>query len=82
MVANYRLSYKDDPSWYTYMGYDQMLFALEMLDAFGGYFPLYMEGKSIPYANSTMVITKTPTCFQNKFIQLYKLEDCELKAIE
>ncbi|MDB4161809.1 ABC transporter substrate-binding protein [Bacteroidia bacterium] len=82
VVNNYRLSYKDDPSWYTYMGYDQMLFALEVLDAFGGYFPLFLEGKSIPYANSTMVITKTSTCFQNKFIQLYKLEDCELKAIE
>ncbi len=82
VVDNYRSSYTDDPSWYAYMGYDQMLFALEVLDAFGGYFPLFLEGKSIPYANSTMAITKTSTCFQNKFIQLYKLEDCELKAIE
>ena len=82
MLANYRLNYRDDPSFYTYMGYDQMLFSLEVLDAFGTFFPLFLEGKSISYANSTMEITKTSTCFQNKFIQLYKLEDYELKAIE
>lgn len=82
VIDNYRLNYKDDPSWYTYMGYDQMLFALEALDAFGGYFPLFLEGKSIPYANSNLAITKTATCFQNKYIQLYTLEDGELKAID
>jgi len=82
VIDNYRLNYKDDPSWYTYMGYDQMLFAVEALDAFGSFFPLFLEGKSIEYANSNMAITKTSTCFQNKFIQMYKLEKSELKAVE
>lgn len=82
VIDNYRLNYKDDPSWYTYMGYDQMLFAVEALDAFGQYFPLFLEGKSIPYANSNMAITKTKTCFQNKYMQLYTLDKSELKALD
>lgn len=79
---NYRQNYRNDPSWYTYIGYDQMLFALEALDAFGRYFPLFLEGKSIPYANTNMVITKTETCFQNKYLQLFTLSGSELQPIE
>lgn len=81
VMQDYRLNYKDDPSWYTYMGHDQILFACEVLDAFGKYFPLFIEGKSIPYANTNIELTKTATCFQNKYIQLFELRDMELRAI-
>ena len=82
VIENYRSSYKDDPSWYTYMGHDQVLFACEVLDAFGKYFPLFIEDKSIPYANTNIKLTKTNTCFQNKYIQLFELREMELKSIK
>lgn len=82
VIENYRENYKDDPSWYTYMGHDQVLFACEVLDAFGKYFPLFIEGKSIPYANTDMKLTKTTTCFQNKYIQLFELREMELRPIK
>ncbi len=78
----YRENYRDDPSWYTYLGYDQMLFALEALDAFGRYFPIFLEDKAISYANTNMVITKTKACFQNKYLQMFTLSESELKPIE
>jgi ABC-type branched-subunit amino acid transport system substrate-binding protein len=82
VIENYRLNYNDDPSKYTFMGHDQMLFAFEALDAFGSHFPLFLEGKSIDYTNTTISLTKSATCFQNKFLQLYKLENNELRAVE
>ena len=82
VIENYRSNYKDDPSWYTYMGHDQVLFACEVLDAFGKYFPLFIEGKSIPYANTNIKLTKTTTCFQNKYIQLFELREMELRSIK
>ncbi|MDB9791647.1 hypothetical protein OAB43_02565, partial [Bacteroidia bacterium] len=82
VIENYRSSYKDDPSWYTYMGHDQVLFACEVLDAFGKYFPLFIEDKSIPYANTNIKLTKTNTCFQNKYIQLFELREMELRSIK
>jgi len=82
VIENYRANYKDDPSWYTYMGHDQILFACEALDAFGKYFPLFIEGKSISYANTDIKLTKTSTCFQNKYIQLFELREMELRPIK
>ncbi|PCJ64388.1 MAG: hypothetical protein COA58_13625 [Bacteroidetes bacterium] len=79
---NYRLEYKDDPSWYTYMGHDQLLFTCEILDAFGGYFPLFLEGKKLSYANTDIALTKTATCFQNKYLQFFQLQDMAIIPIE
>ena len=78
MQRDYRQWYKDDPSWYAYMGYDQLLFACETLDAFGKYFPLFITGKSLSYSNTNFELTKTETCFQNKYLQIYQLRDREL----
>ncbi|MDA8886627.1 ABC transporter substrate-binding protein [Bacteroidia bacterium] len=78
LIRNYRGMYKGVPSWHTYMGYDQLLFACETLDAFGKYFPIFIEGKALNYSNSNMEFKKTSSCFQNKYLQLYQLRDREI----
>jgi ABC-type branched-subunit amino acid transport system substrate-binding protein len=79
---DYRMEYNNDPSWYTYMGHDQVLFACEILDAFGSYFPLFIEGKTVSYANTDFTLKKTNTCFQNKYLEIFQLRDMELKIVE
>ncbi len=75
MLTQYRSLYKDDPSSYAYMGYDQLLFACQSLDAFGKYFPLFLTDKSVSYTNTDFHLVKTATCFQNRFLQVFKFED-------
>jgi ABC-type branched-subunit amino acid transport system substrate-binding protein len=81
MTYNYRLQYRDDPSWFAYRGYDQLLFACEALDAFGEFFPLFLENKSISYTNSDFCITKTNNCFHNKYINVFKYEEKEVVPV-
>lgn len=78
LMNNYRLAYNDDPSFYSYMGYDQLLFGCEILDAFGGYFPLFITEKKITYTNMDMQMEKGATSVNNRFIQMYRLEDFQL----
>jgi hypothetical protein len=75
MLSQYRSMYKDDPSTYAYMGYDQLLFACESLDAFGKYFPLFITDKSVSYSNTDFHLVKTASCFQNRFLQVFKFEE-------
>ena len=75
MLSQYRSMYKDDPSSYAYMGYDQLLFACEALNAFGKYFPLFLTDKSVTYTNTDFHLVKTATCFQNRFLQVFKFEE-------
>jgi hypothetical protein len=75
MLSQYRSMYKDDPSSYAYMGYDQLLFACEALNAFGKYFPLFLTDKSVSYTNTDFHLVKTATCFQNRFLQVFKFEE-------
>ena len=82
MYRSYTRKYKGTPSSYTYMGYDQFLFACESLDAFGKYFPMYLEGKTISYANTDFSLTKTPSVFQNNYLMLYRFEDHKIIPIE
>lgn len=78
MVEQYRILYKGEPSWYTYMGYDQLLFTCEALDAFGKYFPLFLTDKSVSYSNTDFHLVKTANCFQNRYLQVFKFEDMVL----
>ena len=82
MYKSYTRKYRDTPSSYTYMGYDQFLFACESLDAFGKYFPIFLEGKTISYANTDFTLTKTPSVFQNNYLMLYRFEDNKIIPIE
>ena len=78
MKINYRLDYRDDPSWFSYMGYDHLLFACEILNAFGNYFPLFIEGNEISYANMNFCMLRTPSNFQNKYLGIFHLVDGQL----
>ena len=78
MVSQYRLLYNDDPSWYTYMGYDHLLFSCEVLNAFGEYFPLFIEGKDLAYTNTNIKLNKEGNCFQNQYITILQLRDSKL----
>jgi hypothetical protein len=78
MKVAYRLDYRDDPSWFSYMGYDHVLFACEVLDAFGTYFPLFIEGKEITYANMDFSMNRTESNFQNKYLGIFRLVDGQL----
>jgi ABC-type branched-subunit amino acid transport system substrate-binding protein len=78
MVSKYRLLYNDDPSWYTYMGYDHLLFSCEVLNAFGEYFPLFIEGKDLAYTNTNIKLKKEGNCFQNQYVTILQLRDSKL----
>ncbi|MGB1039026.1 MAG: hypothetical protein ACPGYY_10300, partial [Bacteroidia bacterium] len=78
----YKEAFKGFPSWYTYDGYDQMMFACESLDAFGEHFPLFLEGKSLSYANSNFTFKRTPSCFHNKSLHIFQLREKELLLLD
>ena len=78
MKAAYRLDYRDDPSLFSYMGYDHLLFASELLDAFGTYFPIFIEGKEITYANMNFCMNRRESNFQNKYLGIFRLVDGQL----
>jgi hypothetical protein len=78
MINLYRLWYKNDPSWYTYMGYDHLLFTCEVLDAFGKYFPLFIEGKELSYTNTNVKLNKAGNCYQNQYLSILQLRDSKL----
>jgi ABC-type branched-subunit amino acid transport system substrate-binding protein len=81
LVTRYRMMYKGEPSQFTYMGYDQLLFACEALNAFGKYFPMFVADKSLSYANTNINLVKTPTCFQNRYLQVFRFEDMKLVPV-
>ena len=78
MKVAYRMDYRDDPSWFSYMGYDHLLFACEILDAFGNYFPLFIEDKEITYSNTNFSMKRTDSTFQNQYLGIFKLVDGQL----
>jgi hypothetical protein len=82
MKINYRSDYRDDPSLFSYMGYDHLLFACEILNAFGNYFPLFIEGNEISYANMNFCMRRTPSNLQNKYLGIFRLVDGQLMVEE
>lgn len=82
VVEDYREDYRNDPSFYTYWGYDHLIFACEILDAFGEHFSDFLMDKRVYYANSVFCFTKQDNCYQNHFIQVFKYEDLEVKALD
>ncbi len=81
MRKRYRTLFNGDPSSFAYAGYDQMLFASELLNAFGEFFPLFIENKSFEYSNNTFALTKYNNCYQNRFLQIISFQDSKLSAI-
>ena len=81
MVAIYRTMYYDDPSTYAFMGYDQLLFACESLDAFGKYFPIFLTDKSVSYNNTDFHLVKSANCFQNRFLQVFRFEEMAIVPV-
>ena len=82
LYSSYITIYNGVPSWFVYKGYDQLLLSCELLDAFGSYFPLFIEGKSISYANSDFNFQKFGNCFQNEYLELFKLQERELIRVD
>lgn len=82
MKINYRSDYRDDPSLFSYMGYDHVLFACEILNAFGNYFPLFIEDNEISYANMNFCMRRTPSNLQNKYLGIFRLVDGQLMVEE
>jgi len=78
MLRSFHSQYKGEPSWFTYMGYDQLLFTCELLDAFGTYFPLFIENKKISYSNTSFNMSQIDGAYNNMFIQLFQFQDKEL----
>jgi len=74
-VDEYRRMFNGDPSEFTLMGYDQMLFGGEVLHAFGKYFPLFVTDKRFDYSNSSFNLKKIDNCFHNEYIQVISFKD-------
>ena len=80
MRQSYRENYRDDPSSYSYMGYDHLLFAAEILNAFGSYFPLFITNKQITYSDTDFTFKKTNSCYHNQYTGIYRLIEGEFIA--
>ncbi|MEY2924139.1 MAG: hypothetical protein RLZZ337_687 [Bacteroidota bacterium] len=78
MLQRFHSQYKGEPSWFTYMGYDHILFTCELLDAFGKYFPLFVENKVVPYSNTNFNLVKQDGAFHNQYIQVFQFRDKEV----
>jgi hypothetical protein len=63
------------------MGYDQLLFACESLDAFGKYFPIFLTDKSVSYNNTDFHLVKSANCFQNRFLQVFRFEEMAIVPV-
>ena len=75
----YRTAYKGNPSMYAYLGYDHFLFSCQVLDAFGKYFPLFLENKRVTYSNTSFYWIKQDFYYQNQHLKVLKMEDFGLE---
>lgn len=78
MKESYRKNYRDDPSMYALMGYDQLLFSAELLDAFGHSFAEFISDKRVNYAATDFNFIKTSTCYHNDYLYIYSLREGQL----
>ena len=78
MYSKFKARYKGEPSWYTYMGYDQLLFSCEVLNAFGKYFPLFLENKKVEYGNCSFNLVKDNFYYDNNQLEIFKFTDYQL----
>lgn len=81
MRIEFREKYNGDPSEFAYMGYDQVLFACELLNAFGPHFPLFIPNKSFEYSNNRFELVPSNNCYHNRFLQVLQYKDAELVAV-
>lgn len=80
MKRKYRSLYNGDPGRFAYMGYDQMLFATELLNAFGEHFPMFVQDKTFEYSNTRFTLTNHNNCYQNRFIEVLEFKDSKLSS--
>ena len=78
MLTQFHSQFKGEPSWFTYMGYDQLLFTCELLDAFGTAFPSFISNKVLPYSNSSFNMVMVDGAYNNRFLQLFQFREKEL----
>jgi len=74
----YRKNYGVAPTDFVLLGYDQTLFLGELLNAFGKYFPLFIENKLFEYDAYNFRLTFGNNCFQNYGLGLLKFTESEL----
>lgn len=73
--TNYRNKYLLDPDEYAHLGYAQGRFVSEALAAFGGAFPMYINGKSFVYNGSCFQFSATNGIRFNNHLWILKYED-------
>lgn len=74
----YRENYGVAPTDFVLLGYDQTLFLGELLNAFGKYFPLFIENKLFEYNAYNFRLSFGNNCFQNYGFGLLKFTESEL----
>ena len=82
MRKNFRAKYNGDPSSFSYAGYDQMLFAGQLLHAFGEYFPSFVSGHTFEYANSRLKFEELNHSYHNRYLHLLAFRNNKLEAID
>ncbi len=82
MRRSFRTKYNGDPSNFSYAGYDQMLFAGQLLHAFGEYFPTFVTGHTFEYSNSRFKLEEINNCYHNRYLHIIAFKNNKLEAIE
>jgi len=79
---NYALKYGGVPGKFSYIAYDQALFFVEALTAFGPNFGEYLSGKTFPLIhNAFNFVYLNNDTYENRHVNLLRLVDFELVKI-
>lgn len=81
MIEIFRELYHGDPSGFVMAGYDQLLFAAELLDAFGEHFPLFILDKRFEYSNNSFRISSLNNCYHNRSLEVIHFNEFELQRV-
>ncbi|MFT4522980.1 MAG: ABC-type branched-subunit amino acid transport system substrate-binding protein [Bacteroidia bacterium] len=76
----FRLHYKQDPSLYSYLGYDQFNFIGDFLMAFGEHYPRYLTNHSFGYLTSNYSFKLENGFNVNTHVFILKFSDYKLQT--
>ncbi|MFY0643370.1 MAG: amino acid ABC transporter substrate-binding protein [Bacteroidia bacterium] len=82
MRKQFRSMFNGDPSGFAYSGYDQMLFAGQLLHAFGEHFPLFVLDHNFEYSNTNFKLRRSGHCMSNSFLYILAFKDHKLEAVD
>jgi hypothetical protein len=83
-IAGYRLRYKEEPSVWSFFGFDELVYYGNMMNAYGKYFQLKAGKLSTPMMHTVYRLRNNNNGYgwQNEYVNILKFENYKLKRVE